>query len=451
MLLSILGFSATAGIILTIVLIPLQSYIARCSEKFRSETLKYSDLRLKIVGTTLEGIRTVKLSAWEKEVEKKLHVIRQSEAKAIRNSAVLLSLNRALMDASPILVALATFTIYTLLGNELTADKAFTALALFNLLGHPFTVLPKTISIVADLKVTMRRLHALWDQEDNERLHMKEGGEEREVVVDISHASIGWHPTQDDVLSKSANRPRVAARRSRAAEEISNVVIKDANLQVRRGELLVIIGPVASGKSTLLAAIAGEAPMQGGSYQLRGRKLGYLPQVPWIKNGTVLENICLASSSSSSTQAEEEFLAHVVRVTALQDDIESWPQGINTEVGERGIQLSGGQKQRIALARLLFARPDLYVLDCPIASLDSRTARFVFEEAIMKTIIESGATCVMSSNNAWMLEHVNQVAILSRGSLDVKSVSSMESTVRDAIKSSTGLKEEEEEEEVGGV
>uniref|UniRef100_A0A7S0EXI0 ATP-dependent transporter ycf16 n=1 Tax=Hanusia phi TaxID=3032 RepID=A0A7S0EXI0_9CRYP len=451
MLLSILGWPATAGIVLTIVLIPLQSYIARCSEKFRSETLKYSDLRLKIVGTTLEGIRTVKLSAWEKEVEKKLQAIRQSEARAIRNSAVLLSLNRALMDASPILVALATFAIYTLLGNELTADKAFTSLALFNLLGHPFTVLPKTISIVADIKVTMLRLHALWDQEDNEELHMKVEKDESEVVVDISNMCIGWHPTRNDVLNMTSKAQRSlqdVSNRSRSTEEISNVVIKNANLQLRRGELLVIIGPVASGKSTLLASIAGEAPMQGGTYQLRGRKLGYLPQIPWIKNGTVLENITLASSSRQ--QDEDDFLAHVVRVTALEDDIKAWPHGIKTEVGERGIQLSGGQKQRIALARLLFARPDVFVLDCPIASLDSRTARFVFEEAIMKTIIGSGATCLMSSNNAWMLEHVNKVAILSKGSLEVTTVSSMESTLKEAIKTSTGLVEEEEEDESGG-
>lgn len=151
--------------------------------------------------------------------------------------------------------------------------------------------------------------------------------------------------------------------------------LRNLTYQVKAGELLVIVGRVGSGKSSVLMSILGELPLAAGRMQIRGR-LSYASQEAWIFAGTVRENILFGRNF------QEARYKQVLHVCCLDRDITLFPQGDETIVGERGVSLSGGQKARINLARAIYYDADIYLLDDPLSAVDTVVAKHIFNECI---------------------------------------------------------------------
>jgi ABC-type multidrug transport system fused ATPase/permease subunit len=161
------------------------------------------------------------------------------------------------------------------------------------------------------------------------------------------------------------------------------LALDNLNLEVPPGALVAVTGPVGSGKSALARALLGLYPLEAGCVKLDGCRLdtlsgaeravriGYLPQNPVLFSGTIRHNLWL--DRSSARDAEPDGTENSLRLAALQEDLPDFPNGLDTEIGERGIRLSGGQRQRIALARAFAAEPGLLVLDDPFSSVDVDT------------------------------------------------------------------------------
>jgi ATP-binding cassette, subfamily B, multidrug efflux pump len=172
--------------------------------------------------------------------------------------------------------------------------------------------------------------------------------------------------------------------------------LHDIWLDIPAGALIAVTGPVGSGKSALARALLGLYPLEAGQVLLDGRPLecipvaeraartGYLPQDPYLFSGTVRDNILLGSATLHQAQDHapdgargRSALAAAVSCAALDDDLRTFPAGLETEIGELGIRVSGGQRQRMALARALAASgrlaPGLLVLDDPFSALDLDT------------------------------------------------------------------------------
>lgn len=140
---------------------------------------------------------------------------------------------------------------------------------------------------------------------------------------------------------------------------------------------LKVLGKVGSGKSSLLCGLLGEMHKtnQKGVITVNGTT-AYVPQHAWIQNATVRNNILF------SGDYDENLYETIVEACCLRQDLTIMPAGDKTEIGEKGINLSGGQKQRISLARSLYARSDIYMLDDPLSAVDSHVGKHIFDNVI---------------------------------------------------------------------
>ena len=141
--------------------------------------------------------------------------------------------------------------------------------------------------------------------------------------------------------------------------------VQNLSLTLEPGKTLGVIGPVGSGKTTLLYALLGELEKVSGTIDVRG-SLSYASQEPWILSETVRDNILFG------TPYDEERYKTVIHACALESDIASFVAGHDTQIGERGVMLSGGQKARLSLARAVYRKASVYLLDDPLSAVDTK-------------------------------------------------------------------------------
>ena len=197
-------------------------------------------------------------------------------------------------------------------------------------------------------------------------------------------------------------------------------VLSQIDLKLQRGKSLGVVGMIGSGKSTLaqlLPRLFDAAPAE--TLTIDGKPvhefplatlrsgIGYVDQEPFLFSASILENITLGRKNATLEEVQE-----AVRCAGLNPDIERFPEGLQTIVGERGVSLSGGQKQRIALARALIKKPRILVLDDAFSSLDAET-----EEIVLKNIREfvREITTVIITHRLSMVTGVDEIVVLDRG------------------------------------
>ncbi|HEY1289994.1 MAG TPA: type I secretion system permease/ATPase [Burkholderiales bacterium] len=199
-------------------------------------------------------------------------------------------------------------------------------------------------------------------------------------------------------------------------------LIKGVGFALAPGESLGLVGPSASGKTTLLRLILGLWKPQAGCVRLDGadislwergalgKHVGYLPQDVSLLGGTVAQNIARLGPVDSASVVAAARLAHA------HDMILRLPQGYETEIGEAGAVLSGGQRQRIALARALFGDPRLVVLDEPNANLDAEGEAAL--QAALRELKARGVTVIMAGHRPALMSQLDKLALLNGGVLE---------------------------------
>uniref|UniRef100_A0ABM0N1I3 ATP-binding cassette sub-family C member 9-like n=1 Tax=Saccoglossus kowalevskii TaxID=10224 RepID=A0ABM0N1I3_SACKO len=193
-----------------------------------------------------------------------------------------------------------------------------------------------------------------------------------------------------------------------AWDKDDEVVLTNINLNIPTGSLTMIIGLVGSGKSSLLSAMLGEMSLVAGTVQFNRSKcsISYVSQRPWVRNATLRENILFGEPFDYKRYQQ------ILDVCSLQPDIDILMAGDNTEIGEKGINLSGGQKQRISVARALYSRTDIVILDDPLASLDVHVGAHLMESGIVEFLMEEERTVIVVTHHLQYLCHADQVVVM---------------------------------------
>ncbi|XP_069720119.1 ATP-binding cassette sub-family C member 2 [Phaenicophaeus curvirostris] len=381
-----LGPSVLAGIAVMVLLIPINAFLVAKSKTIQVRNMKNKDERMKIMGEILNGIKILKLFAWEPSFEKRVNEIRARELKDLVNFSYLQSISVFVFTCAPFLVSLASFAVFVLVdeNNILDAQKAFTSISLFNVLRFPMAMLPMVLSSLVQTNVSTARLERYL------------GGE------DLDTSAIHHNP-----IAGSAVRFSEATF---AWEQDGNAAIKDVTLDIAPGSLVAVVGAVGSGKSSLVSAMLGEMEHIKGHINIQG-SLAYVPQQAWIQNATLKDNILFGS------ELDEARYQQVIKACALLPDLELLPAGDQTEIGEKGINLSGGQKQRVSLARAVYSNADIYVLDDPLSAVDAHVGKYLFDHVLGPKGLLQKKTRILVTHSISFLPQVNNIVVLVAGAV----------------------------------
>lgn len=213
--------------------------------------------------------------------------------------------------------------------------------------------------------------------------------------------------------SKRKRRKGIIMKNSTAkwVPTLGENTLSNINLKVTPGRLVAVIGPVGSGKSSLLQAILKELPLLSGSVDINGI-ISYASQEPWLFTGTVRQNILFGRPMN------KERYKTVIHKCALAKDFKLFPYGDRTLVGERGIALSGGQRARINLARAVYKKADIYLLDDPLSAVDTHVGKQLFESCISSYLCDK--TCILVTHQLQYLKKVDQIIILNNGVIEAE-------------------------------
>ena len=184
------------------------------------------------------------------------------------------------------------------------------------------------------------------------------------------------------------------------------LVNSNISLTLEDGKLLAVVGRVGSGKTSLLASLLGETHIQSGTITRRGR-VAYVEQEPCIFSDSVRNNILFG------LPLDEERLHEVVRVCQLEEDLTQLANGLDTEIGERGVNISGGQKARISLARACYSQADIYLLDDPLSAVDPHVGRKLFSLCIRGFLKEKAVLLV--THQLSFLDRADEILVLEGG------------------------------------
>lgn len=215
-------------------------------------------------------------------------------------------------------------------------------------------------------------------------------------------------------VNPNATKKRVLIRKATAAWIIDGDAkncLEDIDLEIEANQLCVIVGQVGAGKSTLLHVILGELELDSGTLTVDG-VVSYAAQDPWLFDGTIRANILFTDPYDCKRYES------VIRICALERDLSLLPDGDRTIIGERGISLSGGQKARINLARAVYKRADIYLLDDPLSAVDAHVGKHIYQECIQQFL--NGKICVLVTHQLQYLLNVKNVVLMANGRIEAQ-------------------------------
>ncbi|KAI3337105.1 metal resistance protein YCF1 [Xylariaceae sp. AK1471] len=410
----LVGWSMLSGIGVMLIMIPINGFIARFMKRLQKQQMKNKDSRSRLIAEIINNMKSIKLYAWGTAFMNKLNFVRNDlELKNLRKIGAGQAFANFTWSTTPFLVSCSTFAIFVWTHDiPLNTEIVFPALALFNLLTFPLSVLPMVITSIIEATVAANRLseYLVAEEVQPDAVTIGPAAEERgDDVVIIRNGTFSW------------NR-----------HEAKNV-LKGIDFTAHKGDLTCIVGRVGQGKSSLLQSILGDLWKIEGEVHINGT-VAYVAQQPWIMNATVKENVVFGHRYDSN------FYEKTVKACALLDDFMQLPDGDETFVGERGISLSGGQKARVALARAVYARADIYLLDDCLSAVDSHVGRHIVENVLGPRGLLNSKCRILATNAIAVLSDADFICQLKDGEIvesgTFRQLMAMKGGIADLIKSS---------------
>lgn len=373
---AILGWPALIGSALIIIAIPIPTYVAQLMGKSQRQVKATQDARISLISEYLGSIRAIKYFAWEDAMAKIIDAARDAEQKVLWRIAILYTLLGEAVEFMPMVSLVVMFTLYTsVLKEPLTAQVAFTVLSLVATMRNNIAMFGYFSKNVTNAWISFDRLNRYF----------------------TSTTPLITYP-EGPLRIESATFKR---------NKKADFSLKDISIDFVEGGLTTIFGASGSGKTTLLLSILGETIKESGSVT-RPDDVAFSSQTAWLQSTSIKDNILFSSPF------EEARYKRVIGACCLPLDLSEFPDGDETEVGENGTALSGGQKARVALARALYSKAPLLLLDDIFSALDSKTTASVWEQCFCGDLLK-GRTVVLVTQVKWIAEQADLHVVLENG------------------------------------
>ncbi|ETN09437.1 hypothetical protein PPTG_11833 [Phytophthora nicotianae INRA-310] len=426
-------YSALAGAVVLIAVMVISIQQGDRIAELQRRLLRVIDERVKVTSETLQGIRVMKFYAWEDSLAQRVEKLRVKEVSLLRKFHSYQVVNTVMLFITPTFLSGATLGVYVLINHTITVVEAFTLVAMVNISRAALNQLPLAIGGLSKAKIAYTRIDAFLsssevstitvkDTADRGRISIREGVFEwpgNPTVSDIIVVTPALEETDDDNLDKAAffsiDTPKVENNEIenpalfQAQHEVKQgFQLRGVNLEIESGSLVMIVGTVGAGKSSLINAILGGMPRTTGVLEIGGR-VAYVSQDTWIRNATLRDNILFEQDYDA------ERYEQVLDASQLAMDLKALPNGDSTEIGERGINLSGGQKARVAIARAMYrAGTDVLILDDPLSAVDPHVAHAIFDKCIAGMAGDQTRLLVLNSHYD-LLDRADHIVMMNDG------------------------------------
>ena len=394
------------GMIVPIIITPLNAIITRKYSHSQDELMKLRDQKMAVVTEALQGIRQIKFSALEKQWYDKILEYRKRELNTLWKTYIYDSILIGVWIFLPVMLAAASLTAYAIVNQTLTASVAFTTISVFESIEVTLAVIPEMITDLLDALVSARRLQKYLDSPEIHQ-DITPGDSLR-----FENSTVSWPTDEEEVREDQFS-------------------LRNLNISFPNKELSVISGKTGSGKSLLLASILGEADIKGGAVivpqppspnerydsQATSRdwviqnSVAFVAQIPWIENASIRDNILFGLPHN------ERRYRKVLHACALEKDLEMLTDGELTDIGANGINLSGGQKWRVSFARALYSRAGILVLDDVFSAVDAHVGRHLFEEALTGELGKGRTRILVTHHVALCLPRTKYSVLLGDGTV----------------------------------
>ncbi|KAJ5740408.1 P-loop containing nucleoside triphosphate hydrolase protein [Penicillium malachiteum] len=396
----LLGIATIAATVIVLVCLAAAIPFAIATGNAQGKWLEAVEERVAVTSKVLGVMKNVKMTGLTDIVASILRNLRLGEISSSRPFRLLNVLNVTISYLSSALAPVFGFGVYILMARAndtktLTNGIAFSALTLFMLLDVA------VVSISDEAEDFMALVNCF--QRIQSYLLETERTDHRSSIKSEEPNLIDLEPIDDSIHETSSC---IKARDLSVAWSIDDeFVLNNLSFDLEFRKTTMIVGPVGCGKSTLLKTFLGEAAECTGSIAVAYKNAAYCSQSPWISFSTIQENIVGASAW------DQKWYDRVIQACALQLDLQHLPSGDQTKVGVRGSRLSGGQQMRVALARALYSREPILILDDVLTGLDRETETFILESVFGQNglLKEISRTVIMATNSAHHLPYADHI------------------------------------------
>ncbi|CAF3924882.1 unnamed protein product [Rotaria sp. Silwood1] len=386
-----IGFLPTLSVYFVFVLIAiLQTVFSRMAAKYRLESVRWADKRIRAINECLIGCETIKMYCWEKPFERLIYKLRYNECQYIGRANGLRAINFSLYFLSLPLATLTAFGSYYLWEKQrppLTTPLIFTTMVQLVILRSILVnLLSMSIESISELLPASKRIDEFINLtviSESEMSKEKKSNVFNDGSIQFENASFTWN-------------------------DISNQLI-DINLHIEPGTFVGILGAIGAGKSSLLSAVLGEMRIVNGRRNRSQKKIAYVSEKPWLFTGTIRENILFGQI------LDHEKYRKVLEATCLIDDLNEFQAGDLTVIAENGTNLSGGQRARVNLARTLYGsdEADFVLLDDPLSAVDGQVARKIVDQCLLNYL--KSKTRLLVTHRIHFLSHTDYCLLLENG------------------------------------
>lgn len=392
-----IGIAALVGVVgLLVKTIPVQTGLSKLSSKLRMKIACRTDNRVGIMNEIVQGIQVIKMYAWEIPFQSIVAEARRREIKQIRYASYLRGFYLSTMVFTERSTLYITIAAAVLLNQAVTADVVFSMAQYYNILQLVAAIwYPLAVSFGAEALVSIERIQDYL---------MLESHDEKSHGLTQKTDSSSIDNNSQAILLKEIEANWDSTKESNTLQNI--------NIDIKKGQLCAIIGPVGAGKSSLLQLLLGELPIVDGNVVIHG-EVSYASQEPWLFTGTVRSNILFGEDYDRKRYHD------ITKCCALAADFEQLQNGDKTIVGERGASLSGGQRARISLARAIYKKADIYLFDDPLSAVDAHVGKHLFDEVIgpRSRLANEKSTRLLVTHQVHFLTEADWIVIIEDGKI----------------------------------